>query len=586
MTAFEQALAMVEREDWPAAEESLRATLAEQPDFPDALHLLGLSLWHQGKPAAAEPFFLQAHARAPHFPPSCFYLAGIHVARGDLAEALPWLEKFIALSPADPNGWLRQGEVLLRLFRFPEAADKLRQALTLAPEAAEARRLLGHALFNCNRFAESIDTLAPFMAGGQPIDIDSLRLLCRAAEEVEDYARAAGFAARLVEISPDCPEDLLMTARIRFAAGEENAGIETYRRYLTRQGQPGATRNIIAGRVVTTETWEIIAARWISLGLPSENIESGYIRPSLTRHDQATVLAPEWLVITRNNDLLVEQMTHNPKTLRKKTARIPSLNSERFMLDPPDETLNVVEACAMIGGSTNYYHWLIDYLPRIGILAKAPDLHGVHLLVNADLTKFQRESLAALGIGDERLIFLPPDTAAHCRVVWVPTLVSRLTSFHPFVAGWLRRSFLKKEMKQAPRRRLFVSRTNASQRRLLNETQLIEQLLPMGFEVIEPGSLSFTEQVAAFATADIVVGPHGAGLTNIVFAPQEVQVVELGFPQYPATFFSGMAGQLGQRFLRIDGQPISAQSTLPHTWDFHIDLETTRQKIASLIGKV
>ena len=39
--------------------------------------------------------------------------------------------------------------------------------------------------------------------------------------------------------------------------------------------------------------------------------------------------------------------------------------------------------------------------------------------------------------------------------------------------------------------------------------------------------LRFEDQVAVDATSDVLVGPHGAGLTHNVFMPRRAQLVEL-----------------------------------------------------------
>jgi len=53
-----------------------------------------------------------------------------------------------------------------------------------------------------------------------------------------------------------------------------------------------------------------------------------------------------------------------------------------------------------------------------------------------------------------------------------------------------------------------------------NEPEVETALLRHGFSVVYPQNYSVDEQVAMFSRARVVVGPHGAGLTNTVFAPQ------------------------------------------------------------------
>jgi hypothetical protein len=74
-----------------------------------------------------------------------------------------------------------------------------------------------------------------------------------------------------------------------------------------------------------------------------------------------------------------------------------------------------------------------------------------------------------------------------------------------------------------------------------NEPALIEQVHKRGYEVVTPGSLSFAEQVQLFRGARLIVGPHGAGLTNIVFCEPGTIVYELIPSHYINACFSNLA---------------------------------------------
>lgn len=83
--------------------------------------------------------------------------------------------------------------------------------------------------------------------------------------------------------------------------------------------------------------------------------------------------------------------------------------------------------------------------------------------------------------------------------------------------------------KRPPRtgRRIYVSRITSAARPLENERELIEIAQSHGFEVVDPGTLSFPQQVALFAEASIVLGPHGAGLTNAAFCDPGSTLIEV-----------------------------------------------------------
>ena len=67
-----------------------------------------------------------------------------------------------------------------------------------------------------------------------------------------------------------------------------------------------------------------------------------------------------------------------------------------------------------------------------------------------------------------------------------------------------------------------------------------------GLRVFDPAGLSMAEQAELFAGAEVIVGPHGAGLTNMIFAdPDRCQVVELPMRPHVNRCFGYMAQALG-----------------------------------------
>jgi capsular polysaccharide biosynthesis protein len=54
-------------------------------------------------------------------------------------------------------------------------------------------------------------------------------------------------------------------------------------------------------------------------------------------------------------------------------------------------------------------------------------------------------------------------------------------------------------------------------------------LLRYGIEAIDPGTLPLTEQIKIFHEAKLIIGTHGAGLTNVIFSQPGALLYEL-FP--------------------------------------------------------
>ena len=75
-------------------------------------------------------------------------------------------------------------------------------------------------------------------------------------------------------------------------------------------------------------------------------------------------------------------------------------------------------------------------------------------------------------------------------------------------------------------KRLYVGRLDALHRRVVNETEVARELEKEGFINVVSSRLSFAEQVQLFSDAEVIVGIHGAGLANLLFAPPGAIVVE------------------------------------------------------------
>lgn len=78
-------------------------------------------------------------------------------------------------------------------------------------------------------------------------------------------------------------------------------------------------------------------------------------------------------------------------------------------------------------------------------------------------------------------------------------------------------------------RRLYISRRGTKLRQIVNEDEMVAALKRLDFTVLEAKWSNHPEQLAAFSAADVIVGVHGAGLTNIIFSAPGTKVLEI-FP--------------------------------------------------------
>lgn len=175
---------------------------------------------------------------------------------------------------------------------------------------------------------------------------------------------------------------------------------------------------------------------------------------------------------------------------------------------------------------SNYYHWMVELLPRVQLLDDHPAWSRLPLIVPASLPSFARESLRIAGLAD-RVVFLPNGLHRFDSLL-VPSLLSPPSHPSPRAVDWLR-TRLGKPMLPADqrRRRLYVSRRDAGARFACNEAAVEAMLGRFGFETVVMSGLSVEQQIALFASAEVIVGIHGASLTNLAFTESGACVIEL-----------------------------------------------------------
>lgn len=99
----------------------------------------------------------------------------------------------------------------------------------------------------------------------------------------------------------------------------------------------------------------------------------------------------------------------------------------------------------------------------------------------------------------------------------------------PWAVEYIKQKFLPLMVQQKYNHasKVFISRADASVRKIINEDQLFELFAQQGFVRYSLGNISVLEQIALFHHADIIVAAHGAALVNIMFCKPTTKIVEI-----------------------------------------------------------
>lgn len=195
-----------------------------------------------------------------------------------------------------------------------------------------------------------------------------------------------------------------------------------------------------------------------------------------------------------------------------------------------------------------FYHWVHEVLPRLHLVEKS-DKCFARIYVESALP-FQRESLELLGIKEEQIINAKDIHAVRTPQLIIPSIpeIPRDWSCH-----FLREKILPK-ISQRPALKLYISRNDASKRRILNEEEIMPLLKTYGFEKVVLSEHSFKEQVELFSAANVIVGPHGAGFSHLVFCKKAAAVLEIFSPAYFHPCYWHISDRIGLYYHYLFGE--------------------------------
>jgi len=200
-------------------------------------------------------------------------------------------------------------------------------------------------------------------------------------------------------------------------------------------------------------------------------------------------------------------------------------------------------------GYRNYYHWTIEILPRLFALREVlrqgnapfdrivlfyddpPRFIGSSIeWLLPELTPLIIYSQAKVSLMERCLFFV--DQAAGEAFRDHKLLSTRMKA----ATGFLTEAVDALQASQAPRtgggRAILVSRSDAPKRKLLNEEKLLEAFADRGLERVAFAGLSVAQQMEVMAGASLVIGAHGAGLTNVLYCRPGTTLIEITASDY------------------------------------------------------
>jgi hypothetical protein len=237
-----------------------------------------------------------------------------------------------------------------------------------------------------------------------------------------------------------------------------------------------------------------------------------------------------------------------------------------------------------------YGDFMLHILPRIcRIVNRLTDEEKSRAVIAYPLAKtaWEKDYLGKLGFEPGRMV----DTRVHkveCSSDGVLYAASGEDS------GWFSRSAHPGDYEDArkalwkcpapgsvPSRRLYLQRKG--RRRILNEQELLAALQPHGFETVELGEHSITDQMAMIAGASVILGPQGANMNSMLWSPKGAAVVELFNRGFRPAYNRQMAYNLSLDYYYLAQQPMERHDFSHLNWDIEANIDAVKKFLARTV---
>ena len=564
-------------------------------------------------PAAAKPVPGPAHELIAGILTEARNLAGL----GLFEEAAALCEAAVPLAAGDPGLMAAIGGQLLTLRQPLRASSVLEVAARdpAAPPAAHAD--LVTALIQLGRASQA--EAAARRGIGAVGETGALLCGLGSALRHQGEANSALATLRRAVASPESiPAAHGEFALALMAAGRLSEAVkeQATARYLA--GSLMAGRHVGAYRPAAVASWSrrngsrcatVIPATTGRAFQPHYGDEPGRCRyvalpqPEvyLAELEDVSIIGGQQVVLTADGSALLDQLFRpNAERLDLAEPSVPYLGAGGVMIDVPAVAAETIPAGVQFQGFgvRNYYHWLVEYLPRLLLLERTGVPADVPLLV--DKRTHQVPQLAdALRAADRlgrRVVELEPDVEYRVGRLYVPSTLAWLAPnlrdglqlevgdnlIAPDAVAFIRERLVAGPNRTGGRRLYIARRAATSPTRLANESEVQAVFCEFGFEVVQPDGLSFGDQRTLFAETAVIASESGAGLTNVVLAPETATLICLQADEWPMNVYADLVGHAGQTALFVAGDVLGERPVKPYHARFTILPDRLRELLRGI----
>jgi len=274
-------------------------------------------------------------------------------------------------------------------------------------------------------------------------------------------------------------------------------------------------------------------------------------------------------VLTKQGDIIIgdryveDSIKFDQKEVNEKVIRRLRENLFDSMgLKPSLQTTLAVDSAVVLCAPADYYYlWIVDEILKLRLFERYEEKTGEQLdiIVPSDAPTYVWEILKLLGYNQQVIQWNRKQ--CHINTAIIPSFPEPT----PSSLKWLKNRVLENVNNKPSgqkNKKLYISRQNSQGRAIKNYDDILPVLNRHNFKSVFCEKLSVEEQILMFNEADVVVAPHGAGLTNIIWG-SKLQVIEI-FNDVIQPPYYVISHMLGHKYNALSGEGTGNQKKKRH----------------------
>lgn len=334
-------------------------------------------------------------------------------------------------------------------------------------------------------------------------------------------------------------------------------------------------------------------------GLPTRT--RGVIRGTLM---DSTVAGKSYAILREDRlilDARADELSWMPVDLSA-DMMIAGVEGDRLVtLEDPRPSIRLGMGFSLLGEHSGAFgHWMLEFLPRLWCAMADPAFGGATVLVDSQMPAQHLQAVRWF-LGDDHSVrivspgepvlvdrLLVATAPLYMPIAPLPPAVGPRDALRvdgPAFADVLRAALPPRAEDEPGPARVYLSRGARARRRLENREEIERIAMDHGFQVVDPGDLSFDRQVALVRDAEVVVMPDGSAAFLTFFAGPGARLGMLT-NEYEADFefLVAISEALGHRLLLLRGTQARRHERYPEMSDYLIPADGFRMLLRDLLG--